>query len=32
MSDKMNFQAEVGKLLDIVVNSLYSERQIFCGS
>lgn len=29
MSDKMNFQAEVGKLLDIVVNSLYSERQIF---
>lgn len=25
----MNFQAEVGKLLDIVVNSLYSERQIF---
>ena len=29
MSEKMNFQAEVGKLLDIVVNSLYSERQIF---
>lgn len=29
MSDKMEFQAEVGKLLDIVVNSLYSERQIF---
>ena len=29
MSDKMNFQSEVGKLLDIVVNSLYSERQIF---
>lgn len=29
MSDKMNFQAEVGKLLDIVVNSLYSEKQIF---
>ncbi len=29
MSDKMDFQAEVGKLLDIVVNSLYSERQIF---
>ena len=25
----MNFQAEVGKLLDIVVNSLYSERHIF---
>ena len=25
----MEFQAEVGKLLDIVVNSLYSERQIF---
>ena len=29
MSEKMNFQAEVGKLLDIVVNSLYSERHIF---
>lgn len=25
----MGFQAEVGKLLDIVVNSLYSEKQIF---
>jgi len=25
----MKFQAEVGKLLDIVVNSLYSEKQIF---
>lgn len=29
MSEKMNFQAEVGKLLDIVVNSLYSEKHIF---
>ena len=29
MSDKMEFQAEVSKLLDIVVNSLYSEKQIF---
>lgn len=29
MSDKMNFQAEVNKLLDIVVNSLYSEKYIF---
>lgn len=29
MSDKMNFQAEVSKLLDIVVNSLYSEKYIF---
>ena len=29
MSEKMNFQAEVGKLLDIVVNSLYSEKYIF---
>ena len=29
MSEKMSFQAEVGKLLDIVVNSLYSERHIF---
>ena len=29
MSDKIAFQAEVGKLLDIVVNSLYSEKQIF---
>ena len=25
----MKFKAEVGKLLDIVVNSLYSEKQIF---
>lgn len=29
MSDKMNFQAEVGKLLDIVINSIYSEKHIF---
>lgn len=29
MSEKMNFQAEVSKLLDIVVNSLYSEKHIF---
>ena len=29
MSEKINFQAEVGKLLDIVINSIYSERQIF---
>ena len=29
MSEKMGFQAEVGKLLDIVVNSLYSEKYIF---
>lgn len=29
MSDKLEFQAEVSKLLDIVVNSLYSEKQIF---
>ena len=29
MSDKMEFRAEVSKLLDIVVNSLYSEKQIF---
>ena len=29
MSEKMDFQAEVGKLLDIVVNSLYSEKYIF---
>lgn len=29
MSEKMNFQAEVSKLLDIVVNSLYSEKYIF---
>jgi len=29
MSDKMNFQAEVNKLLNIVVNSLYSEKYIF---
>lgn len=29
MSDKMLFQAEVGKLLDIVINSIYSEKHIF---
>ncbi|MBE6452400.1 MAG: molecular chaperone HtpG [Alphaproteobacteria bacterium] len=29
MSDKMNFQADVSKMLNIVVNSLYSEKQIF---
>ncbi|MBQ7285676.1 MAG: molecular chaperone HtpG [Alphaproteobacteria bacterium] len=29
MSDKMSFQADVNKMLDIVVNSLYSEKQIF---
>lgn len=29
MSDKINFQADVSKMLDIVVNSLYSEKQIF---
>lgn len=29
MADKLAFQAEVSKLLDIVVNSLYSEKQIF---
>lgn len=29
MNSKMNFQAEVSKLLDIVVNSLYSDKQIF---
>ncbi|MFV0625799.1 MAG: molecular chaperone HtpG [Alphaproteobacteria bacterium] len=29
MTDKMNFQAEVSKLLDIVVNSLYSDKQVF---
>ena len=29
MSRKINFKAEVGKLLDIVINSIYSERQIF---
>lgn len=29
MSDKQQFQTEVAKLLDIVVNSLYSEKYIF---
>lgn len=29
MADKMQFQAEVNKLLNIVVNSLYSEKYIF---
>ena len=27
--EKLQFQAEVGKLLDIVVNSLYSNKEIF---
>lgn len=29
MSDKISFQADVSKMLDIVINSLYSEKQIF---
>jgi len=29
MADKINFQADVSKMLNIVVNSLYSEKQIF---
>ena len=29
MSEKMEFKAEVNKMLDIVINSLYSEKQIF---
>ena len=29
MSEKMEFQTEVTKLLDIVINSLYSEKYIF---
>jgi len=29
MSEKIEFQTEVAKLLDIVVNSLYSEKYIF---
>ena len=29
MSNKMSFQADVSKMLDIVVNSLYSDKQIF---
>ena len=29
MAEKMQFQAEVNKLLNIVVNSLYSEKYIF---
>ncbi len=27
--EKLNFQAEVGKILEIVVNSLYSNKEIF---
>ena len=27
--EKLSFQAEVSKLLDLVANSLYSEREIF---
>ena len=29
MSEKLAFQADVSKMLDIVINSLYSEKQIF---
>ena len=29
MADKIGFQADVSKMLNIVVNSLYSEKQIF---
>jgi len=29
MSEEIQFQAEVGRLLDIVANALYSEREIF---
>ena len=29
MADKINFQADVSKMLNIVVNSLYSDKQIF---
>lgn len=29
MSEKINFQAEVNKMLGIVINSLYSEKYIF---
>ena len=29
MADKISFQADVSKMLDIVINSLYSEKQIF---
>lgn len=29
MTDKIAFQADVSKMLDIVINSLYSEKQIF---
>ena len=29
VEQKLSFQAEVSRLLDIVANSLYSEREIF---
>ncbi|MGM0423082.1 MAG: molecular chaperone HtpG, partial [Pseudomonadota bacterium] len=29
MSEQFEFQAEVGRLLDIVANALYSEKEIF---
>lgn len=32
MSDKLAFQADVSKMLDIVVNSLYSENKFFAGA
>lgn len=32
MAEKIEFKTEVNKLLDIVINSLYSEKYIFCAS
>ena len=29
MSEKMEFQTEVSRLLDIVTNALYTEKEIF---
>lgn len=29
MAEKIEFKTEVNKLLDIVINSLYSEKYIF---
>lgn len=32
MAEKIEFKTEVNKLLDIVINSLYSENIFFCAS
>ena len=32
MSEQYKFAADTGKILDIVIDSLYSQKEIFCAS